>query len=124
MVVHYLNLSSIARCILAPVVMMLPLLVSASGGTDPDRVPVRSSVAPAPASQSAADAHLKSEGCVTCHTDSDAKTMHVSPAVQLGCIDCHGGDATVAKEASMEIGSAEYQQVIANAHPVPHYKET
>ena len=124
MVVHYLNLSSIARCILAPVVMMLPLLVSASGGTDPDRVPVRSSVAPAPASQSAADAHLKSEGCITCHTDSDAKTMHVSPAVQLGCIDCHGGDATVAKEASMEIGSAEYQQVIANAHPIPHYKET
>lgn len=37
-----------------------------------------------------------SRGCVSCHTDSDAKSMHVSQAVKLGCCSCHGGDATAA----------------------------
>lgn len=49
----------------------------------------------APKAQSWAQADAKTEGCMSCHTDSDAKTMHVSPAVVLGCTDCHGGDATV-----------------------------
>ena len=50
---------------------------------------------PAPISQSWEQADAKSNGCITCHTATDRKTMHASPAVVLGCTDCHGGDATV-----------------------------
>src|SRR5438034_5692703 len=39
--------------------------------------------------QSAADE--KSRGCVTCH--KNIEPMHASPAVKLGCTDCHGGNA-------------------------------
>ncbi|MGH6650102.1 MAG: hypothetical protein ACREB7_03125 [Sphingopyxis sp.] len=35
----------------------------------------------------------KSKGCYSCHTQTDAPSMHATPAVQLGCVDCHGGDA-------------------------------
>src|SRR5689334_24992041 len=51
--------------------------------------------APAPSFQTWDDAKGKSEGCVSCHTESDAKTMHVSAGVVLGCVDCHGGDPKV-----------------------------
>src|SRR5262245_25449989 len=43
-----------------------------------------------------------SKGCVSCHTDSDARTMHVSQAVKLGCASCHGGDASVIAPAGLE----------------------
>ena len=33
--------------------------------------------------------------CESCHTASDTWTMHKSPAVVLGCTDCHGGDARI-----------------------------
>jgi hypothetical protein len=46
-------------------------------------------------SQSQEDADRKSAGCISCHTESDAKTMHTSASVRLGCTDCHGGDAAV-----------------------------
>jgi hypothetical protein len=42
--------------------------------------------------QSPAEAKAKSEGCVECHTQTDAHTMHASPNVVLGCTDCHGGN--------------------------------
>jgi len=42
--------------------------------------------------QSPAAAKAKSEGCVECHTQTDAHTMHASPNVVLGCTDCHGGN--------------------------------
>src|SRR5688500_3250350 len=48
---------------------------------------------PAPKSQSDEDVRLKSEGCQSCHTQTDSKSMHMAPAVKLGCTDCHGGDA-------------------------------
>ncbi|HYC54454.1 MAG TPA: hypothetical protein VEL28_05910 [Candidatus Binatia bacterium] len=50
---------------------------------------------PAPRDQSRAEADAKSAGCVSCHTASDAASMHRSEAVVLGCTDCHGGDASV-----------------------------
>ena len=49
----------------------------------------------APKNQTAAQVTAASEGCVSCHTASDAKTMHRNPAVKLGCADCHGGNANV-----------------------------
>ena len=39
--------------------------------------------APSPLSgQTQEEADRKSAGCVACHQDSDAKTMHASPSVQ------------------------------------------
>ncbi len=49
----------------------------------------------APAFQTWVQADEKSKGCVSCHTDSDRKTMHASSAVVLGCTDCHGGNAGI-----------------------------
>jgi hypothetical protein len=44
--------------------------------------------------QSPEEAKRKSVGCMECHTQTDAHTMHASPAVVLGCTDCHGGDSS------------------------------
>ena len=37
--------------------------------------------------QSPAEAKRKSVGCMECHTQTDAHTMHASPAVVLGCTE-------------------------------------
>ena len=50
---------------------------------------------PAPFSQNAATAQLKTAGCQTCHAKAEHKTMHKAPSVVLGCTDCHGGNANV-----------------------------
>ena len=69
--------------------------LAAGGETPVDRsYPV---YAPAPEFQTQAAADAKSDGCISCHTASEAKTMHRNPGVILGCIDCHGGDPTVFK---------------------------
>ncbi len=52
---------------------------------------------PAPFQQDPAAAAAKSAGCVSCHAPMDLTSMHESPAVHLGCVDCHGGDASVIK---------------------------
>ena len=95
-----------------------------SGGEDANRVLVRSSVPPAPLSQTASQALEKSRGCLSCHVETDAKTMHESPAVQLGCVDCHGGDATQGL-ASISVlpGTPNYMAVLKKAHPLPHFKD-
>lgn len=46
-------------------------------------------------SQSQEQADRKSAGCLSCHTETDARSMHSSASVRLGCTDCHGGDAAV-----------------------------
>ena len=49
--------------------------------------------------QTAAEAALKSQGCIACH--QGVGDMHRSPNVRLGCTDCHGGNpcATTKHEA-------------------------
>ncbi len=42
--------------------------------------------------QTQEEANRKSVGCMDCHKTTDAKTMHISPYVVLGCTDCHGGN--------------------------------
>ncbi|KAA5543897.1 hypothetical protein FYK55_11040 [Roseiconus nitratireducens] len=44
------------------------------------------------ATQSESAANAKSSGCIHCHTD--VGNMHSGDTVQIGCTDCHGGDAT------------------------------
>jgi hypothetical protein len=85
--------------------------------------------APAPAQQTAAEAEAKSVGCVSCHTDTDAKTMHASPAVVLGCTDCHGGNPTV-RWMEPPVGApgqratrADYVSVRDRAHVLPRYPD-
>ena len=56
--------------------------------------------------QSDAEVERKSAGCVRCHTTTDAKSMHASPNVKLGCTDCH-------------TGNPKYGLGIEEAHPKP-----
>jgi len=74
---------------------------------------------PAPRFQTAADAARKSAGCVSCHTASDQKTMHESPAVILGCTDCHGGDASIRLPDSAQPGDVRYRAALDQAHIQP-----
>jgi hypothetical protein len=74
-------------------------MVRAAEGEKPVKVEYRFSP-PAPREQPGATFKereaavlAKSKGCYSCHTQTDAPSMHATPAVQLGCTDCHGGDA-------------------------------
>ncbi|MDO8863510.1 hypothetical protein Q6D67_17560 [Haliea sp. E1-2-M8] len=78
----------------------------------------------APASQSNAQMEAKSAGCVTCHTQTDEKTMHANPAVKLGCTDCHGGDAKVRRTSGDGIEDPAYLAVMEQAHVLPRYPES
>jgi hypothetical protein len=77
----------------------------------------------APARQTAEDVHAKSEGCLSCHTATDSASMHQSPAVRLGCTDCHGGDATVALPAGAARGESRYDAIMEQAHVLPRYPD-
>src|SRR5437016_12062655 len=45
--------------------------------------------------QTQAEADRKNAGCISCHGNTDAATMHPNGTVRIGCADCHGGDFTV-----------------------------
>jgi hypothetical protein len=74
---------------------------------------------PAPVKQTVAEAEAKSAGCMTCHTATDRKTMHQNPGVVLGCTDCHGGDAQVAKPRETERKDPAYLAALRKAHVLP-----
>jgi hypothetical protein len=79
---------------------------------------------PAPAEQPTAQADAKSSGCLSCHHPTDEPTMHRNPAVVLGCTDCHGGDAAVAKPETAAMDTPEYDAAKEQAHVQPRYPET
>ncbi|QDH35696.1 hypothetical protein E2E27_16080 [Porphyrobacter sp. YT40] len=76
---------------------------------------------PAPQRQSVAEMEAKSEGCLTCHTKSDAPTMHLTPAVRLGCTDCHGGNPKVRGNSELPHDHADYVTARDAAHVLPKY---
>jgi len=78
---------------------------------------------PAPRNQTDEQVRAKSEGCQTCHTQTDQATMHTNPAVKLGCTDCHGGDASVRLEAGLPRGSPGYMKQQELAHVLPRFPE-
>jgi hypothetical protein len=78
---------------------------------------------PAPRQQTPAEADQNSTGCVSCHTQTDAKTMHESPLVYLGCVDCHGGNAGVSVAVDLATSSPDYVKVRDQAHVLPRYPE-
>src|SRR5262245_2732122 len=57
-----------------------------------------------------------SGGCRSCHLETDEPTMHASPAVVLGCGECHGGDATIFAPADARAGSPAYDDAKRRAH--------
>ncbi|NCP13699.1 MAG: hypothetical protein GW858_05985 [Sphingomonadales bacterium] len=76
---------------------------------------------PAPQNQSVAEMEAKSAGCLTCHIKTDAPTMHVSPAVRLGCTDCHGGNPSVQGNSDLPHNHPDYVGARDTAHVLPKY---
>jgi LVIVD repeat len=77
---------------------------------------------PAPENQTKEEAKLKSEGCISCHSASDAWTMHKSEAVVLGCADCHGGNAKITlTNTKLKFTDPEYVKLRDAAHVLPRY---
>src|SRR4029453_17153654 len=76
---------------------------------------------PSLSSQTQEQADAKSAGCMSCHTKTDQKSMHVSTSVRLGCTDCHGGDGSV--KVAGTPGSGEYKAAQQKAHVQPANRE-
>jgi hypothetical protein len=71
------------------------------------------------AQQSKEDELRKSQGCISAKCHVGIEPMHVSPAVRLGCTDCHGGRAD-----TTDIKDAHVQQPPAwgsSANPIRSY---
>ncbi|MGE4609170.1 MAG: hypothetical protein AAEJ52_20750, partial [Myxococcota bacterium] len=104
---------------------LAPAAASGSGDLGPP-AEVDETMAPAaPQRQTAAEAAAKSAGCVSCHTASDQKTMHAGVEIQIGCTDCHGGNAqTLRPDGSQSHGPAydpAYEEAMRTAHVQPRY---
>lgn len=65
----------------------------------------------------------KSDGCYSCHVKTDAPSMHETPAVQLGCVDCHGGNAEVFGNSKLEHDDPAYVAKRDAAHVLPQYPD-
>ncbi len=76
---------------------------------------------PAPARQSAEMVEMKNQGCLSCHRQTDQASMHASTAVNLACVDCHGGDSSVALPEGTATGSPQYAEIRDQAHVLPRY---
>ncbi len=72
---------------------------------------------PSLATQGETEADRKSNGCISCHTQTDQRTMHVSTSVRLGCTDCHGGNASI--RAVGGPASPQYAEAKRKAHVLP-----
>jgi len=79
---------------------------------------------PAPATQTVAEVSAKSDGCYSCHLRTDAPTMHETPAVRLGCTDCHGGDASVTGNSELAHDHPDYVAARERAHVLPAYPDS
>ena len=80
--------------------------------------------APAPRIQTEAQMAAKSDGCFSCHVRTDQPTMHETPAVRLGCVDCHGGNAEVFGNSELAHDDPAYVAARDAAHVLPKYPES
>jgi hypothetical protein len=99
---------------------LAPWAVSAGDGEKP--VPRHYVDAP-PAAQgeTRVQADARSAACVKCHGPSDQSTMHATPAVVLGCVDCHGGNAGVPVPDGLTRADPRYGALRDAAHVLPLY---
>lgn len=99
----------------------------AAGGGKPvkrDYAAAGVTASPAPARQTVEEMLAKSSGCTSCHTASDAPTMHETPAVRLGCVDCHGGNPSVVGNAQLSHDDIAYVTAREAAHVLPTLPES
>ena len=114
--------------LLAALVLALALFAGDTQAADKEK-PVKRDYSmvfapPAPQRQSVAEMNAKSEGCNSCHVKSDAPTMHVTPAVRLGCTDCHGGNASVRGNSELAHDDPAYVAARDKAHVLPKYPDS
>src|SRR5438105_3988794 len=64
----------------------------------------------------AQEAAQRSAGCVSCH--AGIEDMH-NGRVNLGCADCHGGNAMISITKGAARGSREYTDALKKAHVAP-----
>lgn len=79
---------------------------------------------PAPAFQTLSDVEQKSAGCVSCHRQSDSHNMHNNPAINLGCVDCHGGDASITFAKDAPLDPALMLPLLEKAHVLPRFPDS
>ncbi|MXP45808.1 hypothetical protein GRI43_00180 [Altererythrobacter luteolus] len=97
---------------------------AASGEKPVKRDYSRVTAPPAPARQTLEEMMAKSDGCYSCHVQTDAPTMHETPAVRLGCVDCHGGDPSVTGNSELAHDDPAYIAARELAHVLPKYPES
>jgi hypothetical protein len=103
----------------------LPALAAVEQGTPkgpPPPPPPPTMAPPAPRTQTQEEANAKSVGCGSCHSPMDRRSMHNTPAVVLGCTDCHGGDAKVIAPKVLPNHPA-YRDAVSAAHVRPAHPE-
>jgi hypothetical protein len=69
--------------------------------------------------QTQAKADAKSAGCLTCH--AGIEPMHASPAVKLGCTDCHGGNAAATTKDKAHVQPKNKDLFKTSANPPRTY---
>ncbi len=115
-----------ALMVIAAALLATNTAAIAAGGEKPRDVDYSKVTAPpAPVYQDLFDVALKSDGCLTCHTKTDAPTMHNPAAdIRLGCTDCHGGDASIFADKGLDKNSDAYVAFRDEAHVLPKYPKT
>ncbi|MCW3849460.1 hypothetical protein OF829_19660 [Sphingomonas sp. LB-2] len=113
------KLALIAALILAALIVPAAMLRASDEEKPVERAYV--TAPPAPKNQTPEQVLAKSAGCNSCHTQTDAPSMHESKAVQLGCTDCHGGDATVMGNPDLGFEDPVYVAARERAHVLPRY---
>ena len=121
---HLRRLVLATASVLLAAAMMLGPIRAAEGEQAVDRDYSLVTAPPAPARQTFGDVLTKSAGCTSCHVQSDAPSMHMSPAVQLGCTDCHGGNASVAGNPELPHDHPDYLAARDRAHVLPKYPKS
>ncbi|MEI9850635.1 MAG: hypothetical protein WDN24_06970 [Sphingomonas sp.] len=108
---------------LAPLALAALLIPVALHASDEEKPVERTYVSapPAPQNQGVEQVAAKSEGCNSCHVRTDEPSMHSTPAVRLGCTDCHGGDASVRGNPDLGFEHPEYAAARDRAHVLPRY---
>ena len=120
----YIPHGSFARMALVAIGLLLCVTRAAVAREEAPRKVEYPDYPPAPMSQTREEAAAKSLGCRSCHLTTDETTMHASPAVVLGCTDCHGGDASAVLPRDAERGSAAYEAALGRAHVAPLFPES
>ena len=71
--------------------------------------------------QTVEEAAAKSAGCQSAGCHAGIERMHVSPAVHLGCTDCHGGDAITTDKLKGHVQARHPEFWKSSANPVRSY---